>query len=109
MTPLFFGHSGCPRTRSLFQGGKKVAFKLWRMDAVGKMRKFEANHLPYLCLDNITTILIEIKIFIFPSSFLVAEVFWYLCVQLCWQIFVSLGGCFGGDKNILKVITLLIN
>ncbi|KAJ6870839.1 hypothetical protein NC652_036492 [Populus alba x Populus x berolinensis] len=34
--------SGCPRTRSLFQGGKKVAFKLWRMDAVGKMRKFEA-------------------------------------------------------------------
>ncbi|KAJ6864770.1 hypothetical protein NC651_035359 [Populus alba x Populus x berolinensis] len=41
ITPLLFGHSGCPRTRSLFQGGKNVAFKLWRMDAVGKMRKFE--------------------------------------------------------------------
>ncbi|KAG6744005.1 hypothetical protein POTOM_052709 [Populus tomentosa] len=82
--------SGCPRTRCLFQGEKKVAFKLWRVDAVGKMRKFEG----------------EIKS---QPPFLVAEVFWYLCVQLRWQIFVSLGGCFGGDKNILKVITLLIN
>uniref|UniRef100_U5FKU6 Uncharacterized protein n=1 Tax=Populus trichocarpa TaxID=3694 RepID=U5FKU6_POPTR len=74
--------SGCPRTRCLFHGGKKVAFKLWRMDAFGKMRKFEA----FLWLRFSGT-----------------------CVQLHRQIFVSLGGCFGGDKNILKVITLLIN
>jgi hypothetical protein len=68
----------------------------------------EANHLPYLCLDNITTILIEIRSSFSPAAFLWLR-FSGTCVQLHRQIFVSLGGCFGGDKNILKVITLLIN